>query len=83
MGDITVYGREWCEDTQVTRSSLQTLGIPYAYVDIEADTVAAKFVRDINEGREVTPTVLMRGEILVEPDPDELAGMLRATGLMV
>lgn len=83
MNDITVYGRQWCEDTQHTTEDLQQFGIPYEYIDIESDAEAASYVRDMNNGKEVTPTVVVRGEILVEPSREELGGVLRATGLMV
>lgn len=82
MSEITVYGRQWCEDTNETTDELQQLGVPFDYVDIEADANAASYVRELNKGKEVTPTVIIRGEILVEPSREELGGVLRATGLM-
>ncbi len=82
MSEVRVYGTDWCEDTQHTRESLDGMGVGYDYIDIEKDAEAAQYVRDMNGGQQVTPTVNIMGEILVEPNDAELGAALRSTGLM-
>lgn len=80
-GVIKVYGADWCEDTQQTLMDLQTMGVPYEYINIDKDEKARQWVIDQNEGRVVTPTVQVAGEILSEPSAYELGNMIRATGM--
>ena len=82
MNEVKVYGTQWCEDTHMTREQLEGMGIPYEYHDIEKEPEAAQWVKDINGGKQVTPTVDILGEILTEPDENELGNALRSTGLM-
>ena len=80
-GVIKVYGRDWCEDTQQTLLDLQSLGVPYEYINIDKDEKARAWVIEQNEGRITTPTVQIAGEILVEPSVYELGNMIRGTGM--
>ena len=82
MSEVRVYGTEWCEDTHFTREQLDGLGIPYEYHDIEKEPEAAAWVKDMNGGKQITPTVDVLGEILAEPSEEELGSVLRSTGLM-
>ena len=47
---------------------------------VEKEPEAAQWVKDINGGKQVTPTVDILGEILTEPDENELGNALRSTG---
>ena len=80
--EITVYGADWCEDTQATRNNLDSLGVQYQYINVEQDPQAQAWVKEQNGGKQKTPTVKIRGSILVEPDEKELEEALRNTGLM-
>ena len=80
-GVIKVYGADWCEDTQQTLVDLQTLGVPYEYINIDKDEKARQWVIDQNGGKVGTPTVQIAGEILVEPSTYQLGNTIRATGL--
>jgi glutaredoxin len=85
---LVVYGAEWCPDTQRTRHSLESMGVPYRYVDVERDEDANERVKQWNGGRRVTPTVVLptggaaTGEDrLAAPSDRELEETLRDRGL--
>jgi glutaredoxin len=82
MNDVRVYGADWCEDTQATRNHLDSLGVPYQYIDVEKDAQAQAWVKQQNGGKQKTPTVDIQGEILVEPRERDLELALRGRGLM-
>lgn len=74
---VTVYGTEWCHDTTRTREHLDTLGVPYEFVDIDEDPDAREWVVRQNGGREMKPTVLIDGDVLSVPSDRELDEALR------
>jgi mycoredoxin len=78
---VVVYGTSWCAATQIIRRHLERLGIPYRYVDIELDPVAAAQLRWWSGGRLSHPTVSIGGAILIEPTLDELDAALAQTAL--
>ena len=79
---VKVYGADWCEDTQATRNNLDSLGVPYQYIDVEQDARAQEWVKQQNGGKQKTPTLDIAGQVLVEPDERELELALRDKGLM-
>lgn len=71
---ITVYGADWCPDCRRSKKFLQENSIPFKWVDTEADKAAEDFVRHLNNGRRVIPTIMFKdGTILTEPSDEELA----------
>jgi mycoredoxin len=86
---LVVYGTQTCPDTQRTRHQLESLGVPYEYVDVEKDEAADARVKEWNGGRRMTPTVLMpRGNVvtgrdrMVVPSDRDLEEALRENGIM-
>jgi mycoredoxin len=73
---VTVYGTRWCAMSQMVRRHLDRLGIPYRYVDLEADPEAAAQVRWLTGGYLRHPTVIVDGVVLVEPTIRELDAVL-------
>jgi len=82
MNAVKVYGADWCEDTVATRNSLDSLGVPYEYIDVDQDAKAQAWITEQNGGKRQTPTVDIGGRILIEPDERELEEALRGSGLM-
>lgn len=82
MSQVKVYGADWCEDTTAVRNNLDSLGVPYQYVDVEQDRQAQDWVKQQNGGKQKTPTLDIGGQVLVEPDERELELALRDKGLM-
>ena len=79
---VTVYGTRWCAASQMVRRHLDRLGVPYRYVDLEADPRAAAQVRWLTGGYVSHPTVNVAGEVLVEPSMAELDWALERAGLI-
>ena len=82
MSDLKVYGADWCEDTQHVRRHLNHLGVRYDYINIDFDPRAREFVKSHNNGKQVTPTVVISGEVLVEPPDAEVERLLREKALL-
>jgi len=58
----------------MARRWFESHGIPYEYINIEEDDIAAEFVVRVNGGLQSVPTIVFPdGSILVEPSPRELA----------
>jgi mycoredoxin len=78
--EITLYGTTWCGDCRRARALLDRHGIPYRYVDINADKSAAQFVEQVNRGFRSVPTIVWPdGSVLVEPGMAELAKKIGVT----
>ena len=76
--DITVYGALWCPDCRRSKQFLAEHRIPYRWIDIEQEPDAQDTVRQLNDGRQIIPTIVFDdgGPILVEPSNAELAARL-------
>ena len=73
---VTVYGADWCGDCRRAKRFLDSAGVPYRYVDLEADPAAQQLVDDAGY-RAIPIIVTPAGAVLIEPSNDELAS---ATG---
>jgi thioredoxin reductase (NADPH) len=79
---VTVYLTRWCAMSRRAKSLLQSHGVPFDEVDIEADRAAARQVEAWNNGNRSVPTILIR-QIITEPRTAELESVLRARGAVV
>ncbi|HVA89893.1 MAG TPA: glutaredoxin domain-containing protein [Chloroflexota bacterium] len=78
---IVLYGTPWCGDCKRSRRLLDTNGVAYHYVDIEADPAATAEVERLNGGRQSVPTIIFPdGSILIEPSNKVLAAKLGLAG---
>ncbi len=75
---LTVYGALWCPDCRRSKQFLAEHRIAYTWVDIEQKPEAQDTVRQLNDGRQIIPTIVFDdgGPILVEPTNAELAARL-------
>jgi len=74
---ITVYGTNWCSDCIRSRKYLDERQVPYRWVNVDHDPEASAYVRAINNGMRVVPTILFPdGAILAEPSDAQLAEKL-------
>lgn len=75
---MTVYGALWCPDCRRSKQFLAEHRMPYRWVDIEQEPEAQETVRQLNDGRQIIPTIVFDdgGPILVEPSNAELAARL-------
>lgn len=79
---VKVYGADWCHDTASTRNHLDSLGVPYRYINIDNDSGGKRWVEQQNAGAIKLPTVDINGKILSIPNEQQLELSLRGTGLM-
>lgn len=80
---ILILGRDTCEDTIRSRAHLDRIGTAYVYRNVELDAEADTLNRFYNDGRRVTPTILIGdaarpSQVLREPSDDELDGAIAA-----
>lgn len=76
-GEILVYGTKWCSDCHRTKYLLDEFGIAYVEIDVDRDPEGLAFVRRVNHGHRVVPTVVFPdGTIYVEPPNSAMAAKL-------
>jgi glutaredoxin-like protein len=74
---IMVYGTKWCPDCYRTRRFLKKNEITYHEIDVDKDAEGLAFVRRVNQGHRIVPTVVFPdGTIYVEPPDSALAAKL-------
>ena len=78
---IVVLGRDTCEDTTRSRGLLARRRIPFTYLKVDEDASADAWIRRLNDGGWLTPTILIGDPerpdlILREPSDDELLAAL-------
>jgi mycoredoxin len=79
---ITVYGADWCEDTQKAMRHLRRLGVMYVYENVDKSPEALAEAKALNNGERRTPTIDVDGTTLVEPSNDELTRALEERGMV-
>ena len=60
---IRIYTTSWCSDCRKAREFLKEHQLPYEETDIEEDLRAAKFVKQVNNGKRKVPTFDVDGRI--------------------
>ena len=74
---ITVYGAPWCPDCTRSKQFLGEQRVLYNWVDIDQDEAGRRYVQQINDGKQIIPTIVFEDEsVLVEPSNAELAEKL-------
>ncbi len=65
---IIVYSTTWCPDCHRAKKFFDKQQVSYIDVDVEQDEKGLEFIKGLNEGRRVVPTIVFPdGEILFEP----------------
>lgn len=73
----TVYLTSWCPYCRRLVADLDRAGIAYDAVDVDDDPAAGEFVKSVNGGNRVVPTVRFAdGSTLTNPDLGEVAEKL-------
>src|SRR5574340_188854 len=74
---IVVYSTVWCPDCKRAKKFFGEHKIQYVTVDIEEDAQAREFVRQLNDGQRIIPTIIFPdGTVLSEPSNAKLAEKL-------
>ena len=72
-GQIVLYSVKWCSDCVRAKKVLAENNIEYLDVNIDKDSKAAEFVKEVNGGSRSVPTIIFPdGAVLVEPSKKEL-----------
>lgn len=78
--EITMYGTTWCGDCHRSRKLLDQRGIEYIWIDVDKEEAALQYIKELNSGRRVVPTIVFSdGDVLFEPSDSELSAKLGAT----
>jgi len=65
---VTMYTTTWCGFCKNLKRQLGKVGVEITEVDIERDPEAAKFVENVNGGKQTVPTLLFPdGSTMVNP----------------
>jgi mycoredoxin len=73
---LVVYWRPLCGFCQRLMEALEAAGIRPELHDIWEEPEAAEFVRSVNDGNEIVPTVVFGGTVYTNPPPDQLVAHL-------
>jgi thioredoxin reductase (NADPH) len=77
LGEIVVYGANWCPDCRRAKEFLGSHRIAYRWVDLEENPDQVAEVEGRNNGKRVIPTIVFPdGTFVTEPSNDELADRL-------
>ncbi|MCM3695186.1 glutaredoxin domain-containing protein [Microbacterium oleivorans] len=79
---ITMFGAEWCRDCRRTKAQLDSLGVDYRYIDLEAEPEAAEVAREISGRTNIPVVVYPDASHHVEPSNDDVAAKLRELSLI-
>ncbi len=74
---IVMYGTSWCPDSRRARAFLDQHGISYEYIDLDEHSEYVEFVKSVNQGKRVIPTLVFPdGSTMSEPSNPQLAEKL-------
>ncbi len=79
---LTVFGADWCEDTQRSLRYLRRLEVEHEYRNVDEDTAALDEAKALNHGKRRTPVIRVQGEVLIEPGNTALSAALVRNGLI-
>lgn len=79
---LTIYGADWCEDTQRSLRYLRRIGVEHLYRNVDEDAAALDEAKALNHGKRRTPVVQVNGEVLVEPGTRALGEALVRNGII-
>jgi len=76
---LKVYGTDSCGDCRRAKQYLDTTGIAYDWVDLQASPNEIETIKSYNDGRTKIPVIVFPdGSHLTEPSNAELAAKLSA-----
>ncbi len=74
--DVILYCTPWCPSCRLAREFLSKHNISFVEIDINRDRAAAEKVRGWANGNETTPTLNIKGQIIVNFDREKVAQAL-------
>lgn len=79
---VTIYTLPYCRYCRELTQLLVEQGVPFEEIDVVRTPGAAATMLRLNQGQRAAPTIRIGSQVLVGPEPDELAAALRAAGLI-
>jgi len=80
--NVIVYGTSWCGMSQIVRRYLDRTHIDYEYIDLDNNPGAISSLKWVTGGYARHPTVVIDGQVLIEPTIDELENTLIGGGYL-
>jgi glutaredoxin len=81
---IELYGADWCGDCTRSKRLLTTLGIDFAYLEVDKDDALRDRAIAVNGGAQSIPVIVFPdGTHLTEPSDPQLREKLAVLGLLV
>ncbi|MQG25813.1 MAG: NrdH-redoxin [SAR202 cluster bacterium] len=75
--DIKMYGTTWCGDCKRAKAFFERHDIEYDWFDTDTNEEFENYVKSLNNGNRVVPTIIFAdGSMLVEPSDEELSEKL-------
>ncbi len=73
IGDVVMYGADWCGDCRRAKAYFDSHNIEYNYIDLEANPDEVARVLERNEGVKKIPVIVFADDShLVEPSNADL-----------
>ena len=69
---ITMYGADWCSDCRRSKGYLTAHGVPFTYVDVDADAAAKEMIEKLTGAKSIPVIIFDDGSYLIEPSNDAL-----------
>ena len=77
-----MFGADWCSDCRRTKRQLESLGVAFDYVDLDAEPAAAEVAREISGRTNIPVVVYPDASHHVEPSNAEVEAKLRELALL-
>ena len=75
--NIKMYGADWCIDCINAKKLLHEKGVEFEYIIITQDEKAAEFIKKVNHGKMIIPTLDINGKIYTNPGINELMNLIQ------
>ena len=69
---IMLYGADWCGDCRRSKGYLTAHGVPFTYVDVDADAEAKEMIETLTGAKSIPVIIFDDGSYLIEPSNDAL-----------
>ena len=76
---IVLYCTSWCPDCRRARNWLKTNNLKYVEVDIDTNPSASEQVKKWNDGKRITPTFNIGGEIIPNFNEEKIAAAVKVS----
>jgi len=77
-----MFGADWCSDCRRTKRQLESLGVAFDYVDLDAQPAAAEVAREISGRTNIPVVVYPDATHHVEPSNADVEEKLRELALI-